>query len=191
MLAATNELLRTTPLAELSVAAILDAAGVGRTSFYEHFSSKVDVVVELLRAASADIAREIEPMFARGERTPESAFREGLTRLVAMWDRHAPLMLTGTEEWPAVPELGRLWLRIHADLTRRIAAVIVADRASGLAPPGADPEALAASLVWCTERALLVSATGRVSALPDHAAIVEPLVQLYVGSIYGRVPGGE
>jgi AcrR family transcriptional regulator len=186
VLAATIELLETVPLAELSVAQILKAADVGRTSFYEHFSSKDDVVVKLLRSVSADIAREIEPMFTRGERTPEEAFHEGLTRLIRMWERYAPLMVTGSVEWPSIPELRRLWLRIHADLTRRIAAVIAADRESGLAPPGADPEALAASLVWSTERALLVSRTGRFPALPGPEALVEPLTQLYVGSIYGH-----
>jgi AcrR family transcriptional regulator len=185
VLAATIELLETVPLAELSVAQILEAAAVGRTSFYEHFSSKDDVVVKLLRSVSTDIAQEIEPMFTRGERTPEQAFREGLTRLIRMWERYAPLMVTGSVEWPAIPELRRLWLRIHADLTRRIATVITADRKSGLAPAGADPEALAAALVWSTERALLVSRTGRVPALPDPEALVEPLTQLYVRSIYG------
>jgi TetR/AcrR family transcriptional regulator, ethionamide resistance regulator len=185
VLAATTELLETVPLAELSVAQILGAADVGRTSFYEHFSSKDDVVVKLLRSVSTDIAREIEPMFTRGERTPEQAFREGLTRLIRMWERYAPLMVTGSVEWPAIPELRRLWLRIHADLTRRIATVITADRDTGLAPPGADPEALAAALVWSTERALLVSRTGWVPALPDPEALVEPLTQLYVRSIYG------
>jgi TetR/AcrR family transcriptional regulator, ethionamide resistance regulator len=185
VLAATTELLETVPLAELSVAQILDAADVGRTSFYEHFSSKDDVVVKLLRAVSTDIAREIEPMFARGDRSPEEAFHEGLTRLIRMWERYAPLMVTGSVEWPSIPELRRLWLRIHADLTRRIAAVIAADRASGLAPPGADPQGLAAALVWSTERALLVSRTGGVAALPGPEALVEPLTQLYVRSIYG------
>ena len=185
VLAATTELLETVPLAELSVAQILEAADVGRTSFYEHFSSKDDVVVKLLRSVSADIAQEIEPMFARGERTPEEAFHEGLTRLIRMWERYAPLMVTGSVEWPAIPELRRLWLRIHADLTRRIAAVIAADRAAGLAPQGADAEALAAALVWSTERALLVSRTARVRALPRPEALVEPLTQLYVRSIYG------
>jgi TetR/AcrR family transcriptional regulator, ethionamide resistance regulator len=185
VLAATTELLETVPLAELSVAQILEAAAVGRTSFYEHFSSKDDVVVKLLRSVSTDIAREIEPMFTRGERTPEEAFREGLSRLIRMWERYAPLMVTGSVEWPAIPELRRLWLRIHADLTRRIAAVISADRESGLAPSGAEPEALAAALVWSTERALLVSRTGGVAALPTPEALVEPLTQLYVRSIYG------
>jgi AcrR family transcriptional regulator len=189
VLTATTELLQVVPLADLSVAQILEAAGVGRTSFYEHFSSKDDVVVKLLRAVSADIAAEIEPMFARGQRTPEEAFHEGLTRLIRMWERYAPLMVTGSVEWPQVPELRRLWLRIHADLARRIAGVITADRASGLAPAGAEPEALAAALVWSTERALLVSRTGRVAALPDPEALVEPLTQLYVGTIYRAGPG--
>lgn len=188
VLAATTELLQTVPLAELSVAQILEAAAVGRTSFYEHFSSKEDVVVKLLRSVSADIGREIEPMFARGERTPEEAFHEGLSRLIGMWERYAPLMVTGSVEWPAIPELRRLWLRIHGDLTRRIAEVIIADRASGLAPPGAEPEALAAALVWSTERGLLVSRTGRVEALPRPEALIEPLTQLYVRSIYGARP---
>jgi TetR/AcrR family transcriptional regulator, ethionamide resistance regulator len=186
VLAATARLLETIPLAELSVAQILDAAGVGRTSFYEHFASKDDVMVKLLRSVSADIAAEIEPMFARGRSAPEPAFREALTRLIRMWDRYAPLMLTGTGEWPSVPELQDLWFRIHADLTRRVAAIIEADRDAGLAPPGADATALAAGLVWSTERALLISSTGRIPALPDHAAVIEPLVQLYVGTIYGR-----
>ena len=188
VLKATTRLLQTTSLADLSVAQILDAAAVGRTSFYEHFSSKEDVVVKLLRAVSADIALEIEPMFTRGGLDPEQAFATGLSRLVRMWDRYAPLMITGSEEWPAVPELRRLWLRIHADLTRRIAAVIVADRAAGIAPPGADPTALAAGLVWMTERALLVSRTRRVSSLRGPEALVEPLLQLYVATIYERVP---
>ncbi len=188
VLAATMRLLETVGLAELSVAQILDAAAVGRTSFYEHFSSKDDVVVKLVRSVSAEMAEEIEPMFELGGSSREEAFREGLTRLIRMSARHAPLMLTATEEWPAVPALRRLWFRMHADLTDRLAEVIVRDRAAGLAPDGADPRALAACLVWSTERALHIAATGQVRALPDHKSLVEPLVQLYVGSIYRRAP---
>jgi TetR/AcrR family transcriptional regulator, ethionamide resistance regulator len=188
VLAAVTRLLETVPLSQLSVAQILAAAGVGRTSFYEHFTSKEDVVVKLVRSVSAEMAHEIEPMFSRGEGSPDEGFREGLTRLIRMSDRYAPLILTATEEWPAVPELRRLWFRMHADLTARIAAIIVQDRAAGLAPPGADAQALAAGLVWSTERALHIAKTGLVPALPDHEAIVAPLVQLYVQTIYGRPP---
>ena len=196
VLAAVTRLLETVPLSQLSVAQILDQAGVGRTSFYEHFSSKEDVVVKLLRSVSAEMAHEIEPMFARdtvpvpgsSAAPPDEGFRLGLTRLIRMSDRYAPLILTATEEWPADPELRRLWFRMHSDLTERIASIIVQDRESGLAPPGADPLALAAALVWSTERALHIAKTGQVPALPDHESIIEPLVQLYVQTIYGRPP---
>ena len=188
VLAAVTRLLETEPLSELSVARIIDAAGVGRTSFYEHFTSKEDVVVKLVRSVSAEVAHEIEPMFRRGDRSPDEAFRTGLTRLIQMSNRYAPLILTATEEWPAVPELQRLWFRMHADLTGRIAEIIETDRASGLAPPGADARALAASLVWASERALHIVKTGQVPALPDHESLVKPLVQLFVQTIYGRPP---
>ena len=186
VLAATSELLETVPLAQLSVARIIQAAGVSRTSFYEHFTSKEDVVVKLVRSISGEIADEIEPMFARDGRVPEQAFREGLARLLRVSGRHAPLVLAASEEWPAVPELQRLWFRMHGELTRRVAELIAAERAAGRAPEGADPEALAACLVWTAERSFHVAMTGEIPALSGHEALVEPLVQLYVGTIYRR-----
>jgi TetR/AcrR family transcriptional regulator, ethionamide resistance regulator len=186
VLAATSELLETVPLAQLSVARIIAAAGVSRTSFYEHFTSKEDVVVKLVRSISAEVADEIEPMFARDGRGPEQAFGEGLSRLLRVSARHAPLVLAASEEWPAVPELQRLWFRMHGELTRRLAELIVAERAAGHAPDGADADALAACLVWTGERAFHVAMTGEIPVLPSHEALVEPLVQLYVGTIYRR-----
>jgi TetR/AcrR family transcriptional regulator, ethionamide resistance regulator len=186
VLAATSELLETVPLAQLSVARILAVAGVSRTSFYEHFTSKEDVVVKLVRSISAEVAEEIEPMFARDGRVPEQAFREGLSRLLRVSARHAPLVLAASEEWPAVPELQRLWFRMHGELTRRLADLIAAERAAGHAPDGADAEALAACLVWTAERACHVAMTGEIPGLSGHDALIEPLVQLYVGTIYRR-----
>ena len=186
VLAATSQLLETVPLAQLSVARIIAAAGVSRTSFYEHFSSKEDVVVKLVRSISAEVADEIEPMFAGNGREPERAFREGLSRFARVTTRYAPLVLAASEEWPAVPELRRLWFRIHGQLTRRLAELIDAERAAGRAPAGADAEALAAGLVWSTERVFQLALTGEIGVLCDHEALLDPLVQLYIGTIYRR-----
>src|SRR5450432_4766756 len=186
VLAATTELLETMSLAELSVARILEAADVGRTSFYEHFSSKEDVLIKLVRGISAEVADEIEPMFGRGERSPDEAFADGLARLMRVCARYAPLMVAATEEWPSVPELQRLWLRMHGDLTTRLARVIVEDRAAGLAPPGADAEALAASLVWTAERSFHIAMTAAHPSLTGVSDLVAPLTQVFVGAIYGR-----
>ncbi len=186
VLRATEALLETTPLAQLSVARILEAAGVGRTSFYEHFDSKEDVIVQLLRAVSAQVGAAIAPLYDRGERSPDEALRVGLESLVATWGRHAPLLVAAAEGWPRVPELRSMWFSLQAQATERLAAVIDRDRAAGIAPPGADSRALAASLVWTVERAMHVCV--RRSGSSELPQVVEPLHQLLVGAIYGRAP---
>jgi AcrR family transcriptional regulator len=186
VLEATTELLRTVPLGDLTVAQILAAANVGRTSFYEHFSSKDDVLVKLVRSVSEEIADEIAPMFDRGERPVDAAYREALDTWMRRGARYGPLIVAATEEWPRIPQLRRLWFALLGDFSRRLATLIDRDRAAGLAPPGADSEALAASLAWATERAFHIAIGGSHSTLTDIDTIIEPLVQLYVGTIYGR-----
>jgi TetR/AcrR family transcriptional regulator, ethionamide resistance regulator len=186
VLEATSGLLATTSLADLSVAQILDAADVGRTSFYEHFASKDDVVVKLMAGLADDVARELEPMFERGERSPDDAFRLGLTNLVDAATRYAPLVVAVSEEWPAIPELRDIWFAMLGDFTARLGRLIERERAAGVAPEGADAQALAASLVWTAERSFHVAMSGSHPTLRDGGVLVDPLVQLFVGSIYGR-----
>jgi TetR/AcrR family transcriptional regulator, ethionamide resistance regulator len=186
VLEATAELLETTALADLSVAQILDAAGVGRTSFYEHFGSKDDVVVKLMQSLSEEVAEELTPMLERGRRSPDEAFGLGLANLVGVASRYAPLVVAVSEEWPAIPELKEIWFGMLGDFTVRLARMIESERAAGAAPDGADARALAASLVWSAERAFHVAAGGDHPTLVNVAAIVQPLTQLFVGTIYGR-----
>ncbi len=186
VLCATTELLERCPLAELSVAQILDAAGVGRTSFYEHFTSKEDVVVTLMRRISAEVGEELEPLFDRGQRSPEDAVRHTLCNVLATAARHARLLVTVAEEWPVIPELRAIWLAMLGEATARLADSIERERAAGAAPPGADSGALAASLIWTAERSFHVAMTGAERTLVDEQVLLEPLVQLFVGAIYGR-----
>ena len=51
---------------------------------------------------------------------------------------------------------------------------------------GADARALAASLVWTAERSFHVAVGGDHPTLVDAEAVVAPLTQLFVGTIYGR-----
>lgn len=186
VLGATAELLETVPLAELSVSQILAAAGVGRTSFYEHFASKDDVVVRLFRGMAAEVADGIEPILSRGERPVEEAFREGLGNWMRIGARHRSLLVATIEEWPSVPALRHIWFEVMGQMTAELARVIDEDRAAGLAPPGAPSDALAAALAWGAERVFHIAMTGRHPILVDEQALVEPLVQLYVGTIYAR-----
>jgi AcrR family transcriptional regulator len=128
VLEATTTLLETTPLSELSVAQILAAAQVGRTSFYEHFSSKEDVVVKLVRGITAEVAEGLEPMFDRGERPVEEAFREGLGNWMRISTCYKPLLVAAIEEWPTVPALRRLWFRTIDAMGAKLTTLIDADR---------------------------------------------------------------
>jgi AcrR family transcriptional regulator len=186
VLEATARLLQTTSLADLSVAQILAAADVGRTSFYENFASKDDVVVKLMDSLSDEMADGMAPMFERGERSADDAFALGLRNLIDTAARYAPLLVAVSEEWPAIPGLREIWFRLQGDFTRRLARLIESERATGAAPPGADARALAASLVWTAERAFHVAVGGDHPTLVDADAVVAPLVQLFVGTIYGR-----
>ncbi len=186
VLEATAKLLETTALADLSVAQILAAADVGRTSFYEHFSSKDDVVVKLMESLSDEVAEELTPIFERGGRSPDEAFALGLRNLVDAASRYAPLVVAVSEEWPAIPELKKIWFGMLGDFTSRLARMIESERAAAAAPEGADARALAASLVWTAERAFHVAVGGDHPTLVDAQTVVEPLTQLFVGTIYGR-----
>jgi TetR/AcrR family transcriptional regulator, ethionamide resistance regulator len=186
VLEATATLLETTALADLSVAQILAAADVGRTSFYEHFSSKDDVVVKLMESLSDEMADGLTPMFERGDRSADEAFALGLGNLIETAARYAPLLVAVSEEWPAIPELKSIWFRLQGQFTERLARLIESERAAGLAPEGAEARALAASLVWTAERSFHVAARGDHPTLVDAAAVVAPLTQLFVGTIYGR-----
>jgi TetR/AcrR family transcriptional regulator, ethionamide resistance regulator len=186
VLEATARLLETTSLADMSVAQILSAADVGRTSFYEHFSSKEDVLVKLMDSLSDEMAAGLAPMFERGERSADEAFALGLGNLIDTAARYAPLLVAVSEEWPAVPELKEIWFRLQGNFTTRLARMIESERAAGAAPEGADARALAASLVWTAERAFHVAVGGEHPTLVDASVVVEPLTQLFVGTIYGR-----
>jgi TetR/AcrR family transcriptional regulator, ethionamide resistance regulator len=186
VLQATAKLLQTTAMADLSVARILAAADVGRTSFYAHFSSKDDVVVKLMESLADEVADELSPMFERGERSADEAFALGLGNLVDAASRYAPLVVAVSEEWPAIPELKQIWFAMLGDFTTRLARMIESERAAGAAPAGADARALAASLVWTAERAFHVAVGGDHPTLRDAPTLVEPLTQLFVGTIYGR-----
>jgi AcrR family transcriptional regulator len=186
VLRATAELLRSVSLADLTVAQILEASGASRSSFYEHFGSKDDVVLALAASVTARAAEDTARLFAPTGRPVEETFREGMIAWLHGAEENHQIWLAATEGWPRVPELRALWFGVGRAVGEQIAAVIERDRAAGLAPAGADAQALGAALAWTTERAFHVALFGGHATLSGVESIVEPLVQLYVGTIYGR-----
>jgi AcrR family transcriptional regulator len=188
ILDATEQLLRGRPLRQLSVADIIEAAGVSRTSFYAYFSSKTAVIAECLRLVMDQVMVAVRPLHTQSGADTETAIRVSLEQWVEVCRTHGALLRTVSEEWPHDAEIRALWFETLESLTAGTAKVIRGARAGGQAPAGADPRVLAGCLMWGYERVLHVALVGGAQGLPDLDAIVEPLAQMMVGGLYGRAP---
>jgi len=188
ILAATERLLRERPLNQLNVSDLIAAAGVSRTSFYAHFNSKTAVIAECLRRVMDQVTVAVEPIHRQSSDDAESAIRISLHQWVEVCKVHGALLRAVSEEWPHDEELRDLWFATIDAVTAGTAKVIRGARRDGHAPPGADPRALAACLMWGYERVLHVSLVGDAPGLAQPDAIVEPLVQMMLGGVFGRPP---
>jgi TetR/AcrR family transcriptional regulator, ethionamide resistance regulator len=183
---ATEQLLAEVPLHELSVAQIISAAGVSRATFYFYFSSKFAVVTGLLAQIMDEIFQVVQPFVSRADgQDPESALRQSLQDSTKLWAAHRPALGAVMEHWHAVPELRVLWLGVVQRFAAAVAAEIDREREEGLAPPGPDSRHIAAALIWSTERCLYVAGLGVDENIPREEDLVEPLLALWLGGVYG------
>jgi AcrR family transcriptional regulator len=184
--AATERLLAEVPLHDISVADIIAEAGVSRGTFYFYFSSKFAVVNGLLSKVMDEIYDVVRPFVERGRDEPaEATLRRSLESAIEVWAAHRPTLRATHEHWHAVAELGERWLGVVERFTDAVAAQIDRERAAGLAPPGPDSRQLAASLLWSTDRCIYIAAIGADDDLPGEKQIVDVLVRIWLGALYG------
>jgi AcrR family transcriptional regulator len=186
ILAATEQLLEERPLNEISVADIIKAAGLSRTSFYVYFASKTAVISECLRRVMDEVMVAVDPFLSQSGADPEAAIRVSLEKWIELCTAHGALVRAVSEEWPHDEELRQMWFGMLATVTAGTARVIRAARRRGDAPPGADPDALAACLMWAYERVLHVALVGEAQGLPGPEVMVDPLSQMVMGGLFGR-----
>src|SRR6516225_471770 len=106
---ATERLLGHVRLQDLSVAQIVERAGVSRATFYFYFSSKYAVVAGLLARVMDDIYSVMQPFVRRTEDSrAEDVLRESLQAAARVWALHRALLRGVMENWHAVPELQKL-----------------------------------------------------------------------------------
>jgi AcrR family transcriptional regulator len=186
--AATEELLSEVGLHELSVAQIIAAAEISRATFYFYFSSKFAVVSGLLARVMDEIFEVVLPFVQRpDEMSPQGALRESLTGATRLWRSHRPAMRAVHEHWNTT-SLRTLWIGVVERFTAAVAAEIDRERAAGIAPVGASARPTAAALLWGTERCLYVAGLGIDPDLADEERALEPLLAMWVGTLYCSAP---
>jgi AcrR family transcriptional regulator len=191
ILEATEHLLATVPLHDITVAHILEASGVSRATFYFYFSSKYTVVVGLLAQIMDEIYDVVEPFRARtADEAPESALRRSLDAATEVWGTRRAAIRATVEHFHAVPELRALWFGVVDRFIDAVANEIDRQRREGLAPQGVDSRQLAAGLMWSTERILYIAGLGVQKDLPTEKDTVDLLMALWIGALYANgAPG--
>jgi len=185
----TRRLLAGRKFESLSVADILDAAGVSRGSFYFYFANKHAVLAELVRQAVSG-AQEAAGTWADDESgAPGAALRRGTREGARLWREHAPVLRAIVENWQSDPALAALWTQMMDGFTAVAANRIQADRAAGLAPGrDDDPQVLASVLCWMSERAWYLAAIGH-PGFTDEARLGDALTEVWRAAIYGTPAG--
>jgi AcrR family transcriptional regulator len=186
---ATERLLERVPVHELSVAQIIEEAGVSRATFYFYFGSKYAVITGLLAGVMAEIYEVARPFIERpDDEPPEQALRRGIEAAAGLWSSHRFALRAVSEHWHAVPELRELWMDVMARFTEGFATEIDRQREAGLAPPGVDSRQLAASLLWSSERCFYVAGLGVDAEFGSEEQAVDAIYSLWRGGIYGGRP---
>lgn len=189
---ATERLLGRMPLLDVSVADILKEAGVSRTTFYYHYDSKFAVVGDLLTSIMDRMFDVVQPFLLVADHDDAdllaeytAALRTSLYGAARIWRDHRAVLQATSELWHVEPQLRALWLGLTGRFVAPVAETIDHLRAIGVVPVGPPSNQIAATLAWSTERCLYVASLDADEALPDEATLVEPLMGLWLGGVFG------
>ncbi|MFC8528923.1 TetR/AcrR family transcriptional regulator [Nocardia sp. NPDC057227] len=183
--AATEELLHTTSLHDLTVAQIIQQAKLSRANFYHYFASKFDVVVAMVSRLLTDTYTAEGPWNSELGRSRQRALDENLQRTIGMWSAHGPLICAVVENMHSHPALGAAWNVMLQRFVSAIGEQVEHERAAGRAPAGAPAELVATVLVCGYERSFYVGQRRLDPRIPEPAAAVAAITELTLAGIFG------
>lgn len=187
ILDAVEHVLDAQPFERVSVAQLIQAAGVSRGTFYFYFESKYAV----LAAVFERILDQVYDVFtgtwlAHDAAAARPALRKALNASYELFLSHGPLLRAIADSWNRQPELEARYRQMISRLIDGAAAQIDRDRAAGIAPPGPDSRALAAAMIWMNERCFYVDSMGWEPAFRSDAKMVDALADVWARTIYGE-----
>ena len=182
LLEALEEYLRDHRLDEINVADISRSAGVTRSAFYFYFENKaaaVGALYEEMYAEGFDAAEVLG-----GDGSVRDRIENAIRAIFHGWEQRTHLyraILDARATSPAVRDQWDAFQQTYVDL---VADLVAAERATGAAPPGPDPRAVATALLDLNDRTLerVVRAPGGFDA-EQH---LDAVVHAWVAAIYGR-----
>ena len=182
---ATETLLKDTSLQDLTVAQILETAGLSRANFYHYFANKYDVLVALLGRVFDESYDSNTPWSTDPGRDRARRMGASLERTLEMWSQHGAVICAVIEHMHSQPAVAAAWQRMFERFVSAVAEQVNFERAEGRAPDGPPAEMLGAMLVGGSERAFYVSSRGLDDRLPAVASVTSSLSAINEAAIYG------
>lgn len=181
ILDAAERLLWERPLSKLTVGELMEATSLGRSSFYVHFRDLHDLAGRLLARLEAELW-EPAKLWTDVDEDPEASLASAIRGVVAVWERHGPVLRAIVEAAFVDDHVHRLW---RTELMERfIEAVtegIEREVALGRVRPLPARET-ATALLLLNERYL----ADRLGTIPQHdaAEVAEALTAIWTRTLY-------
>jgi AcrR family transcriptional regulator len=185
ILATAESLLADRTLDDISIEDLARGAGISRPSFYSYFSSKDEVVIELLARVIEEVDRALAGLSGAPSADRADPWRKSISAFVEVFTKHEAVAATALSSRLHNPEIQALWtksMQSWVDYTRK---AIMSERRRGAAPDGIPAGELAVALNLMNERVLSAAFAGEQPAI-DRSSVVDVLLGIWMLSIYGR-----
>jgi AcrR family transcriptional regulator len=176
LLPAVERLLEHSRYAEISVEQLVGEADISRSTFYNYFEDKSD----LLRALTADVMAAITDAsrvwWMLNPDASREQLRDALGHLFGMYSPHAAMMEAVSDSMAHDPRVREEFTAFMVRGAQGVANYIREGQRAGVFRAGIEPELAAAWLTWMFERGL--SKLGRSAEEHDPESVVTALTDL-------------
>jgi AcrR family transcriptional regulator len=175
------------PFRDLTIASLMAATDVGRSSFYKHFTDLTEVMETLLEMLQGGIVDATEPWYV-GVGDPTALLQKGIAGLVRVGYEQGPFLRAITEAATTNERFEAIWNRFIESFDNTVTERIEADQAQGLiADFGARPVAIALNRL---NAYTLIQAFGQ-HPRSEPEPVMEALARIWISTLYGAGRPGE
>ncbi|MCG7204773.1 TetR/AcrR family transcriptional regulator [Streptomyces arenae] len=188
ILATAERLLGERPLSEISVDQLAKGAGISRPTFYFYFTSKEQVLLALFDRVVEEARSNRGDALQRLAEDEEQGWRDAIGPFCATFSDHRAITAAAAAAQYTSPAVRELWSQVMERFVVEVTEAIESERRRRAAPDGIPARDLAAVLNSMVERSLFSTFSGQTPAVAEER-LLDTLVSVFMGAIYGRAQG--